>query len=143
MNPPEQEQTCGAIMKRISDKMEKQANEEFESYGVTMTQFRMLMSLREIPDGRASLKTLEKYFGVAQSTAAGIAVRLERKGLVTSLADPSDKRIKIVCLTDAGCKICEDAYTNMENAERRLLKGLDEAEREQFLILLQKVYGAL
>ncbi len=140
-NPPEL--NCGALMKRISDKMEKKANDEFNSYGVTMTQFRFLMTLNEFPEGKATLKTLEKYFGVAQSTEAGIAVRLEKKGMISSYTDPDDRRIKVIVITDAGKKICEEAHSNMLSAEGRLLKGLNEEEREQFFTLLEKVYNAL
>ncbi|MCC8168229.1 MAG: MarR family transcriptional regulator, partial [Clostridiales bacterium] len=97
----------------------------------------------KFPEGKATLKTLEKYFGVAQSTEAGIAVRLEKKELVTSYTDPDDRRIKIIVITNAGRKICEEAHSNMLNAEHRLLKGLNEEESGQFFALLEKVYNAL
>ena len=57
--------------------IEKQGNSKLQSYGITVPQFKMLVALHLIPDGAATLKELEKYFGVAQSTAAGI-VETER-----------------------------------------------------------------
>ena len=69
---------CGEMMKRIDDRIEKSANNDLQIHGVTLTQIQMLLALNQIENGSAALKEVEKYFGIAQSTTAGIAVRLER-----------------------------------------------------------------
>ncbi len=56
--------SCGELMKRINDMIEKQGNSKLQSYGITVSQFKMLVALHLIPDGAATLKELEKYFGV-------------------------------------------------------------------------------
>lgn len=48
------------------------------------------------------MKELERYFGVAQSTIAGVVSRLEQKGFVEAFGDAADKRIKVVHITPAG-----------------------------------------
>ena len=84
----------GELIKRINAKVEKATNNPLLIYDLTSTQFKMLVMLHLIPDHTAMLKELEKYFGVAQSTAAGIIARLEKKNLVASFSDENDKRIK-------------------------------------------------
>ncbi len=72
----------GELIKRLNDKVEKAINNQLLTYDLTSTQSKMLVMLHLIPDHTAMLKELEKYFGVAQSTAAGIIARLEKKNLV-------------------------------------------------------------
>ena len=55
------------------------------------------------------MKEIERHFQVAQSTVAGIVVRLERKGFVEAAGDRSDRRIKLVRLTAEGEGCCKKA----------------------------------
>lgn len=87
--------SCGELMKRINDMIEKQGNSKLQSYGITVSQFKMLVALHLIPDGAATLKELEKYFGVAQSTAAGIASRLEKRNLFLIFPIPKIRGLSI------------------------------------------------
>lgn len=137
------ELTGGELMKRINDTLEKNANSELQSHGVTFTQMKMLLTLNMLDGGSATLKELEKYFGVAQSTAAGIAVRLEKKKLVTGFTDAEDKRIKHIHITDAGRELCRCAKKSMEESERRLFAGLTPEEQRQFIVLLKKIYDTM
>lgn len=133
---------CMELMKRIHDEMEKNANNGLLRHGITFAQFHMLMMLNT-EEGDRMLKDVERHFGVAQSTAAGIAVRLEKKGLICGSTDAMDRRIKRLRITEAGRGICRDARANMEETRRRLLSGLTPEEQEQFTRLLQKVYNAI
>ena len=105
----EEQLRCGEMFKRIGDAMEKHGNSELQSQGVTFVQMQMLMELNSLPDGSATLKELEKRFGVAQSTAAGVAARLEKKQLVESFRDDQDMRVKHVRITEAGREQCRVA----------------------------------
>lgn len=133
----------GELMKRINDTLEKNANNELQAHGITFTQIQMLLALSTMENGSATLKELEKYFGVAQSTAAGVAVRLEKKKLVTGFTDSEDKRIKHIKITDAGKELCRAAQKSMNDSEQRLLGGLTPEERTQFISLLKKIYDAM
>ncbi len=133
----------GGLIKRINDTMEKRANSELQSHDITFFQFKMLLTLRFMKDGTATLKELEHYFGVAQSTAAGVAVRLERKQLIESFPDPNDRRVKCVRITEAGRTLCENHRAAMDQGERDMLRSLAPEEQEQLKGLLLRVYRAL
>lgn len=132
--------TGGELMKRVNDALEKHANNNLQTHGVTFTQIQVLLALNLMRDGTATLKEIEKHFDVAQSSAAGVVVRLEKKKLITSYIDAEDKRIKHIRITDKGKELCRATKQSMEENERRLFSGLTAEERTQFIFLLKKIY---
>ena len=65
--------------------------------------------------------------------------RLERKGLVSRLPNPNDRRGNLVKLTDDGRRIVDAAMNVHADVEHRLVAGLDEHEREALQRLLRKL----
>ena len=135
--------SCGMLIKRINDTLEKNANNNLRQQDLTMSQAVTLWKLNRFKDKQASLKELEKIMYVAQSTTAGIIVRLEQKGLVKTFNIPSDKRIKMVKLTANGEHICQSGEQFMAKAEAGLLAGLTDNEKNTLQNLLQKVNDTL
>lgn len=119
----------GSLFKQIHDRLEKQSNNALRKKGLTMMQVSVLMELQKADGQQLPMKELERHFGVAQSTTAGIVSRLEQKGLVEAFGDVSDRRIKLVHITAAGKRCCAEAACKMEEAEERLLRGFSAEER--------------
>ena len=134
---------CGALIKKIHDEIEKKANALLRQQDLTLSQMNVLMELEASPNHQLTLKELEGLLHVAQSTAAGIVVRLEQKGFAESFTDESDRRVKKVMLTPAGLQCCKNAASDVKEIEAKLLSGLTEAEKLLFLDLLEKVFNAL
>ena len=109
----------GLLFKQIHDRLEKQSNNALRAKDLTMMQVSVLMALQQAAEQRLSMKELERYFGVAQSTVAGIVSRLEQKDLVEAFGDTADKRIKLVHITTAGEKCCAEAACQMKEAEEK------------------------
>ena len=78
----DEELACGKFIKRIREELRKNANNAMRGQNMTVAQLETLMELDRAPEKRLSLKELEQSLHVAQSTAAGIIVRLEQKGFV-------------------------------------------------------------
>lgn len=133
----------GRLLKQITDQLEKKANNNLREIGLTVSQLNVLRHLYHAPDGRLTMKEVEKKLHVAQSTATGIAMRLELKGLVTARGDASDHRIKVIEITEEGRSVCLKAKTFIMETETRLLGALDEEERDHFVEMLKKVRDAL
>lgn len=131
------------LLKRISDTLEKRANSDLQSNGVTASQLKMLFALlcseRSEEKGCLTLKELERRFGVAQSTAAGIIKRMEIKKLVESVDDSDDRRIKSVRITNSGREICRNAKNAMKKGNEKMLKGFTDEEKQVLKKLLQKL----
>ncbi|MDQ4133266.1 MAG: MarR family transcriptional regulator [Actinomycetota bacterium] len=64
--------------------------------------------------------------------------RLERKGFVTRLPNPNDRRGSLVELTDEGRHVVDQAMERHAEAERRLVRGLNATERKTLEQLLRK-----
>ena len=131
--------SCGMLIKQLHDCLEKDTNNKLRAQELTMAQGGALIELHNVEEKQMTLKELERRMHVAQSTAAGIVVRLEQKGLVESFGDPADRRIKMVRMTPKGEACCQEADKNMEQTERRLLQPLNEEEQKMLLDLLGKV----
>lgn len=133
----------GLLFKQIHDRLEKNSNNALRSQGLTMMQVSVLMALHEADEQRLSMKELERHFGVAQSTVAGIISRLEQKGLIEALADVEDKRVKLVHITNMGENCCSDAACHMKKAEEFLLQGFSKEEQILLNQLLIKIVNNL
>lgn len=130
---------CGMLLKQINDTLQKNANNSLKTRDLTMTQIGVLLYLDQSDPLPRSLKDVEQYLHVAQSTAAGVVSRLEQKGFVEGLGSIEDKRIKMLQITEKGRACCRAAEQEMEHTEKQLLSGLTETERAIFQSLLQKV----
>ncbi len=131
---------CGALIKKIHDEIEKQANALLRQQDLTLSQMNVLMELDAVSCHQLTLKELEGLLHVAQSTAAGVVKRLEQKGFVECFTDESDRRVKKVSITPSGTGCCRNAAEDVRRMEKQLLSGLTEAERDQFRYLLEKVF---
>ena len=133
----------GWYIKRIDNALAKEANNNLQALNLTMQQDRVLIQLARTAGNTLSLKELEEHFGTAQSTVAGLVVRLEKKGLIEALSDPADKRIKLVRLTAEGVRLNALSRQQIVDSEARLTALLTEEEKAQFLSCLKKVYEAV
>lgn len=129
----------GLLIKQIHDRLEKQSNNILRAKGLTMMQVSVLLTLQKNAGKQLSMKELEKHFGVAQSTVAGIVSRLEQKGLVEAFGDAADRRIKLVHITQLGEACCSEAACHMTETEETLLRDFSMEEREQLNALLTRV----
>lgn len=132
--------TSGQLIKQLNDAIERLANNSLRQSDLTMVQVWVLLSLNEKAEKTYSFKELERILGVAQSTCAGIVNRLALKKLVDCFIDPNDKRVKLVRITPAGEKCCQDARQNIGELEKTMFKGLSEQEQTTFHSLLLKIY---
>lgn len=135
--------TAGGMIKMINEALERNANNNLRSSGVTMSQITILLMLNESADGTLTLKEVERSLHCAQSTAHGLITRLEEKGLVSSNGDPNDKRIRVIRITEKGIRCCEDAKEQMRQTEEKILQPLNKEEQKQFLTFLSKVKKTL
>jgi DNA-binding MarR family transcriptional regulator len=95
----------------------------------------LLLHARE-PESQQQAATRLK---VDRTTMVGLLDGLEAKGLVARQADAEDRRRNVVALTEHGRDVLEQAVRVSDQAEQRLLAGLDAAEQTQLRALLARV----
>ena len=80
----------------------------------------------------------EKVLLTSGSMTAAVN-RMERKGLVTRIQDPSDGRCFYVHLTKKGRKTIKTAYAKHEKNLEKICSVLSEKERNELVRLLKKI----
>ncbi|WP_409967500.1 MarR family transcriptional regulator [Bengtsoniella intestinalis] len=125
--------------RQISEMIEKNGDAKLKDLGLTLTQGHILGYLRHKEDFTASYKEIESVSKVAQSSAASMIARLEARGFVKTFTDPSDKRVKLLSITELG-KVSSDAsHAHMEDLQKELFAKLTEEEVQALMESLRKI----
>jgi DNA-binding MarR family transcriptional regulator len=72
-----------------------------------------------------------------------VLVALEAAGLIERLADPRDKRRRLVYLTPRGAEVLAEAHRRAIAIEERMMSGMTPAERRKLLTWLANAAVAL
>lgn len=126
------------LLKLVHDYIEKNGNALLKDNDLTLIQGHVLGCLKHSLDGKVTLKELEHELNVAQSTAAGLVSRLEKKGFLQTYHDENDKRIKIACITKLGIESMDSVENSLRQIENELFGDLTDVERILLKELLSK-----
>lgn len=133
----------GFMIKKITEILEKRANNVLQTHNLTIAQAHVLAILYHTEGHTCSLKELEKHFHVAQSTIAGTVSRLEKKELVVGFTDLDDRRVKMIRLTPMGKIRCLESKQDIRETERLMISNLTAEEAREFNRLLKIVYNTI
>ena len=126
----------GFRIKKINDLLLKKADEQMQEMNLTFSQHHILIYLIHCENHISTLKAIEHKFHVSQAT-------MEEKQIVSSYISPTDRRIKLVELTDKGYEICEKSKIMMERSEKKMRSLYSSEEMKQFDLYLDRLYSAL
>lgn len=133
------ERDIGLLIKRLTDKIKTSVDASLKKHGLTFSQTAVIGFLSE-HNCSATQKEIEEHLQVSHPTVVGIVSRLDKNGFVTCFIDEKDRRNKMVCLTDKAKGIVSDMSADKKEIEKRLTKGLSEAELEEFRRILDILY---
>jgi DNA-binding MarR family transcriptional regulator len=112
----------------------------FSRYGISFGEYLVLAALRRAgPPYRMNPTSLFNSVILSSGAMTNRLDRLEALGLVERLPDPSDRRGRLVALTDRGRELVDTAVGDHLENEGRLLEALDAEERKQLAGLLRKL----
>ena len=124
----------------VHHRMFRAVNDEMNSCGLSMARTKVLSKLHELGPTRQNVLAAE--FGLSPHSITDIVDGLERLGLAERRADPTDRRAKLVAITDVGEASLDVANATRERLLKHIFGGLSEADRETFLRLLDSLDGA-
>ncbi|ESR22999.1 MarR family winged helix-turn-helix transcriptional regulator [Lutibaculum baratangense] len=107
------------------------------TFGLNMHDWRALAVLDYL--GAAPLQVLAQRAGVQKSQMSRTTVALEQRGLIGRTGNPRDKRSSLLQLTDEGKRIAREVLKVSHERNRRMLAHLSQQEREQLMVLMEKV----
>ncbi len=111
--------------------------EELGVFEVTALQFAILQALVDEPG--ADQITVAQRVALDAATSGSVILRLEERGWLRREASPTDKRRKLLWLTQEGEKQALDMKKHAKKVQQRLLSSFSESERTQFVALLKRV----
>ncbi|GAB2649489.1 MarR family winged helix-turn-helix transcriptional regulator [Kribbella swartbergensis] len=129
---------------RLNQLFDAELRRNFARYDLDRASFDVLATLR-----RSNAEHSLTPAGLMRSsmvTSGAISQRLDRleaRGLVTRTPSETDGRGVRVTLTDEGLRLVDRVLPAHIETENRLLTGLSQAEREQFVDLLRTLLESL
>jgi DNA-binding MarR family transcriptional regulator len=101
-----------------------------------------LVVLRHLYDhGPTPMRGIADLVGTDPSTVTHTVDRLEQRGLIGRSPDPSDRRVKLVALTDTGRRTVDEVWSRL--AESTPVGRLDTAQLRSMRELLIAMVGPL
>ena len=110
-----------------------------ESHGVSMWGYSVLVAL-----DRSAIRTqaaLAEAIGADKTRIIAILDELQDKGLIERVADPEDRRARLLAITKEGRRLKDAVQTEIQRGEERWLGTLSGADRATFLRILQDLSG--
>ncbi|WP_028669250.1 MarR family winged helix-turn-helix transcriptional regulator [Saccharospirillum impatiens] len=105
-------------------------------YDLTPVQYAALAKIEAHPG--IDQVTLAGLIAYDRTTIGGVVDRLVQKGLLAREVSPTDRRARVLKLSDLGSGALQTLAPAVEAAQTQMLCGLDGEERSQFIQLLQK-----
>lgn len=131
--------SAGHMLRRAHQRYQSMFQECASGLGLTGPQFAALLRLSEM--GRVTQNHLGRLAAMDSATVQGVVRRLAARGLVQAEADPQDRRIRILTITEVGAELLRAAQEAGRRANDSILSPLSAAERRQLLAMLRRVAG--
>jgi len=121
----------------VHHRMVRAVNDAMSGCGLSLARTKVLRRLRE--QGPVRQSSLAADFGLSPHSITDIVDGLERLGLAERRPDATDRRAKLVAITDAGEACLSVANASRERALTQIFGSLSEEDRATLLRLLDRL----
>lgn len=108
-----------------------------ESFGLTMTQLRLLAELKE--QSELTVGDLGQAMGTAPGNTSSLCKAMEQKGLVSRKRSSQDERIVLISMTDPGRELLRQVERELSAKCDPILQEFSPADYEQILVGMEKL----
>lgn len=112
-------------------------HDQCKRFNITPLQYAVLSALSHY--GELDQVSLGGIVALDRTTTAHVITRLLQRDLLTRHASQTDKRFKIVQITDSGKKLLEQVRPTVDGVQEAIVAPLGESEVETLVSLLQKI----
>jgi MarR family transcriptional regulator for hemolysin len=120
-------QAFGMHLFSLHNRWRRLLNEELHALGLTDANWRPLFHLGRLGDGLKQKELADAMF-IEGPSLVRLLDNLERNALIMRVDDLSDRRCKLIHMTEAGRAIYEQAVKVNQRLATTLLADLDDAE---------------
>jgi DNA-binding MarR family transcriptional regulator len=124
----------------VHHRMYRAVNDAMSGCGLSMARTKVLRRLHE--QGPVRQSSLAADFGLSPHSITDIVDGLERIGLAERRPDPTDRRAKLVAITEAGEACLNVANTTREHALTQIFGALSQEDLATLLRLLDSLDDA-
>ncbi|HKP72794.1 MAG TPA: MarR family transcriptional regulator [Pyrinomonadaceae bacterium] len=110
-----------------------------EEHGLSPAAFNVLMILSRNEGSGCPMHELGEVLLVSRANVTGLVDCLERKNFVERVADPADRRVRLVRITEAGQQLLETLAPGHYASVREMLKEIKDSEKAKLNALLIKL----
>ena len=129
------------LISEILDCCEERRLYESKSLGVPYAELKCLMLFKS--EKYLTVKGISQRLDVAKSRVTKIISGLKGKGLVDTVEDPKDGRVKLICLTPKGSAKVKEVDEFRDALYGKLLLQIKKDERKPLLFYLELLTGAM
>ena len=123
-------ETVGFLLVDIARMQRNEFDRRITDLGLTPAEARTLSNVARTGPVRQSV--LAEHIGVEAMTLSACLDRLQDQGLVNRVADPSDRRAKLVDITDEAEPVLDVISTASAAMRADMTAGIDPAKVEEF-----------
>jgi len=125
------------LLWKASKVVEAQAQRSVKTTALCLSDFGVMEAL--LHKGPLPISALGKKVLLSSGSMTAAVDRLERSGLVDREATSTDRRARIVHLTEEGSKLIRRVFAEHERDMERVFSRLDKPERQALANLLRKL----
>ncbi|MEO8597032.1 MAG: MarR family transcriptional regulator [Candidatus Solibacter sp.] len=125
------------VLWKAYESIRSHAVRHIRALGLGFSDFAVLEAL--LHKGPTPVNTIGGMIHLTSGSITTAVDRLERKDLVKRCSDESDRRARVVHLTESGRKLIECAFADHVRALEEATSGLTPAERAEAVKLLKKL----
>lgn len=139
---PETEAAVDRMTKLVKH-IDRLTERTVSAFGLNTGEFRLLLKLRQSPDGRMGAGAIAKRLSLSSGAMTNRLDRLEADGFIVRERDTADRRSVTVAITETGIDVVTRAVDAQAVEERALLEALTPDERRRLNGLLRTLMLAV
>ena len=129
----------GLVFRQVRDAMWAEMAREMALAGHDLT-YSQFMTVKHLAvDCSTGVTDLARLAQLNPGAMTRLLDRLEARGLLRRVADPTDRRALNIVLTESGLALWRDIKHCGQIVRERAMQGLDESERAQLFRMLDRV----
>jgi MarR family transcriptional regulator, transcriptional regulator for hemolysin len=123
----------------VANRVDTMLEREFKQFGITTKQWFLLTIIDNLFDKPPTIKEVAKEMGSSHQNVKQVALKLEKKGLLSLQKDKIDARVTRLKLTENSYDFLKKLREEGTEFTETLFKNIDKDELEVARIVMQKI----
>jgi len=129
----------GYLIGLIKKELDLRKNNDIKEFGITHTQFHVIMFITFNEDKKIFQKDIEQELDVTAATASGIIARLEANGFIRRTPLETDSRYKYLTLLPKSYEVKDIIMSKCSRNEGIMFNGFTPEEKNEAISYLERI----